>query len=63
MRLIPGSEGGGHDLDDGIFCKSLGPDKLIVASIVHNIEDSGGPCSSCINKSYELEIFKLLKVF
>jgi len=43
VLLVPGLEGSGINLHDGVLCDGLGTDKLIVGSVVHNIEDPGLP--------------------
>merc|ERR1719175_353877 len=51
VGLIPLTEGGSVNDNNGILDESLGPDKLIVAGIVDNVDDPGlagsrlrGPC-------------------
>lgn len=41
MSLIPLTEGGGINLNDGSLHQSLGTDKFVVAGIVDNIDDTG----------------------
>merc|ERR1719270_170364 len=41
VGLIPLTEGGGIDDDDGVLDEGLGPDQLVVASVVHNVDDPG----------------------
>jgi len=41
MGLVPLTEGGSVNDNDGILDKGLGPDKLVVASIVNDIDDPG----------------------
>ena len=41
MSLIPLTEGGGIDLDDGSLNQSLGTNKFVVTGIVDNIDDTG----------------------
>ena len=35
------SEGSSIDNDDGVLDESLGPDQLVVASVVDNVDDPG----------------------
>ena len=51
IRNIPLTEGGSVDDNDGVLDEGLGPDKLVVASIVDDVDDPGlasgrlrGPC-------------------
>merc|ERR1719414_134847 len=51
VGLVPLTEGGSVNDNDGILDEGFGPDKLVVASIVDNIDDPGlassslrGPC-------------------
>lgn len=41
VGLVPLTEGSGINLDDGRLDKGLGTDKLVVAGIVDNIDDTG----------------------
>ena len=41
VGLIPGSERGGINLDDSVLHQGLGSDKLVIRSVVNNIEDTG----------------------
>ncbi len=47
VELVVLAEGGGVDLNDGVLDDRLCPDKLVVGSVVHNIENTallGGDC-------------------
>jgi len=41
VGLIPLTEGGGIDLNDGVLHESLGTHKLVVRCVVDDIEDTG----------------------
>ena len=40
-KNLPLTEGGSIDDDDGVLDEGLGPDQLIVASVVDNVDDPG----------------------
>lgn len=40
VLLVPSTEGGGINLDDGILHQSLGANQLVIGGIVHNIQDT-----------------------
>jgi len=46
VRLVPLTEGSGINDDDGVLDEGLGPDQLIVARVVHNVDDTGLPGDS-----------------
>ena len=41
QKHSPLTEGGSIDDDDGVLDEGLGPDQLIVASVVDNVDDPG----------------------
>ena len=41
VEPLPLSEGGGVDHDNGVLDEGLGPDQLVVASVVDNVDDPG----------------------
>ena len=41
MGLVPLPEWSGVDDDDGVLDEGLGPDQLVVASVVDNVDDPG----------------------
>ena len=40
------TEGSGINDDDGVLDEGLGPDQLIVARVVHDVDDTGLPGDS-----------------
>jgi heptaprenylglyceryl phosphate synthase len=41
VGLVPGSEGGGINLDDAVLHKGLGADQLVVGGVVYDIKNTG----------------------
>ena len=41
QKHSPLTEGGSIDDDDGVLDEGLGPDQLVVASVVDNVDDPG----------------------